>query len=65
VHNPQSRANQKDMAMRMEQFFDHHLRGKPAPDWMKKGIPYLAKGKDQVPVSAPIQAGSQVPQPQR
>jgi len=58
VHNPQSRANQKDMAMRMEQFFDHHLRGKPAPEWMKKGVPYLAKGRDQVGGSAPVQAGS-------
>jgi len=62
VHNPQSRANQKDMAMRMEQFFDHHLRGKPAPDWMRKGIPYLSKGRDQVPgTMAPIQAGEAKP----
>jgi dipeptidyl aminopeptidase/acylaminoacyl peptidase len=64
VHNPASRANQKDMAMRMEQFFDHHLRGKPAPDWMKKGVPYLAKGRDQVPSTgtAPAQAGGAVPE---
>jgi dipeptidyl aminopeptidase/acylaminoacyl peptidase len=65
VHNPQSRANQKDMAMRMEQFFDHHLRGKPAPEWMKKGVPYLAKGRDQVAGSEPVQTGStgaQVPE---
>ena len=62
VHNPASRANQKDMAMRMEQFFDHHLRGKPAPEWMKKGIPYLAKGRDQVPsTTTPAQAGSTAP----
>jgi dienelactone hydrolase len=53
VHNPASRANQKDIAMRMEQFFDHHLRGKPAPEWMLKGIPYRDKGRDQLaPVSA-------------
>lgn len=59
VHNPAGRANQKDIAMRMEQFFDHHLRGKPAPEWMKKGIPYLAKGKDQVPgATVPVQAGA-------
>ena len=63
VHNPQSRANQKDIAMRIEQFFDHKLRGKPAPEWMKKGIPYLAKGRDQVPASTtPVQAGGQIPQ---
>jgi dipeptidyl aminopeptidase/acylaminoacyl peptidase len=59
VHNPQSRANQKDVAWRMQQFFDHHLRGRPEPEWMKRGIPYLSKGKDQVPAtSTPVQAGS-------
>ena len=68
VHNPASRANQKDMAMRMEQFFDHHLRGRPAPEWMKKGIPYLAKGRDQVPAgtTTPVQAGgTSAPLPNR
>lgn len=25
----------------MQQFFDHHLKGAPAPEWMKTGIPYL------------------------
>jgi dipeptidyl aminopeptidase/acylaminoacyl peptidase len=53
VHNPASRANQKDMAMRMQQFFDHKLRGMPAPEWMTKGIPYLSKGKDQLGGTVP------------
>ncbi len=55
VHNPQSRANQKDIAMRMQQFFDAKLKGAPAPDWMVHGIPYLAKGRDQLgaPATAP------------
>jgi dipeptidyl aminopeptidase/acylaminoacyl peptidase len=48
VHNPQSRANQKDIAMRMEQFFDNKLKGAPPPDWMVRGIPAKDKGKDQV-----------------
>jgi dipeptidyl aminopeptidase/acylaminoacyl peptidase len=56
VHNPASRANQKDIAMRMQQFFDNKLLGKPAPDWMVKGIPFVAKGKDQLS-PAPVQAG--------
>ena len=47
-HNPRKRANQKDVAMRMEQFFDHHLKGAPAPEWMRKGIPFLYKGRDQL-----------------
>jgi dienelactone hydrolase len=59
VHNPQSRANQKDIAMRMQQFFDAKLKGAPAPDWMVRGIPYVAKGKDQVP--EPVQAGKITP----
>ncbi|MEP6766698.1 MAG: hypothetical protein ABJB66_20450, partial [Gemmatimonadaceae bacterium] len=50
VHNPSSRANQKDIAMRMQQFFDNKLLGKPAPEWMVKGIPAKDKGKDQVTV---------------
>jgi dipeptidyl aminopeptidase/acylaminoacyl peptidase len=55
VHNPASRANQKDIAMRMQQFFDNKLKGAAAPDWMVKGIPYVAKGKDQLaPAVTPI-----------
>jgi len=45
VHNPASRANQKDIAMRMEQFFDAKLKGKPAPDWMVNGIAAKDKNK--------------------
>ena len=48
VHNPASRANQKDIAMRMQQFFDNKLKGAPAPDWMVRGIPYRDKGRDQM-----------------
>ena len=48
VHNPASRANQRDIAMRMQQFFDNKLKGAPAPDWMVHGIPYLQKGRDQL-----------------
>jgi dipeptidyl aminopeptidase/acylaminoacyl peptidase len=48
VHNPASRANQKDIAMRMQQFFDSKLKGTPAPEWMVKGIPAKDKGRDQV-----------------
>lgn len=47
-HNPTKRANQMDIAMRMQQFFDYHLRGFPEPDWMIHGIPYLRKGRDQL-----------------
>lgn len=33
--------NRKDYAIRMREFFDHHLMGKPAPDWWLEGVPHL------------------------
>jgi dienelactone hydrolase len=38
-HGLRKKANQKDYTMRMQQFFDHHLKGAPKPEWMEKGIP--------------------------
>lgn len=35
--------NQVDFQTRMEQFYDHYLKGKPAPEWMIKGVPFLEK----------------------
>ena len=43
----QKPANQKDYTVRMKEFFDHYLMGKPAPGWMTEGIPYL-KLKDHL-----------------
>ena len=36
--------NRKDYAVRMMEFFDHHLKGLPAPEWMEKGVPRLKLG---------------------
>ncbi|WP_020469464.1 S9 family peptidase [Zavarzinella formosa] len=33
--------NRKDYAIRMREFFDHLLVGKPAPDWWTTGVPHL------------------------
>ncbi|MBV9880123.1 MAG: S9 family peptidase, partial [Gemmatirosa sp.] len=33
--------NQKDYAVRMREWFDAYLKGAPAPDWMRNGIPRL------------------------
>ena len=41
------RAAARDFAVRMHQFFDHHLKGKPAPEWMEKGVPYLDREKEK------------------
>jgi hypothetical protein len=35
--------NKKDFQIRMGQFFDHYLKGKPMPLWMKEGVPAVDK----------------------
>lgn len=44
-HNLSERRNQKDLAIRQQQFFDHFLKGTPIPAWMKYGIPATRKGE--------------------
>jgi len=46
-HGLQKAANRKDYTVRMKEFFDHHLKGLPAPDWWEQGVPYL-KLKDHL-----------------
>ena len=46
-HGLRRRINQKDYARRLQEFFDHFLKGAPAPEWMQKGIPYLQKEKEK------------------
>ncbi len=33
--------NRKDYTVRMKEFFDHYLKGGPAPEWWTEGVPYL------------------------
>jgi len=40
-HGLRKAPNQKDYTMRMREFFDHHLLGKPAPEWIEKGVSHL------------------------
>lgn len=40
-HDLNKWSNGKDYAMRMQQFFDHYLKGGPRPEWMDHGIPYI------------------------
>ncbi len=37
--------DRKDLTIRMQQFFDHYLKGGPAPVWMEHGVPAVMKGK--------------------
>ena len=42
-HGLRGLANRRDLTIRYFQFFDHYLKGAPAPRWMTEGVPYLAK----------------------
>lgn len=46
AHNLRERRNMKDLTIRMQQFFDHYLKGDPMPVWMKKGVPQTEKGQN-------------------
>lgn len=46
AHNLRKQKNRQDLSIRMMQFFDHYLKGAPAPKWMTEGLPAVRKGKD-------------------
>jgi dienelactone hydrolase len=46
-HNLAQTANARDFALRMHQFFEHHLKGGPMPEWMAKGVPYVDREKEK------------------
>jgi dipeptidyl aminopeptidase/acylaminoacyl peptidase len=45
-HNLVERRNRKDLSVRLEQFFNHYLKGTPMPVWMREGVPAIKKGVD-------------------
>jgi dipeptidyl aminopeptidase/acylaminoacyl peptidase len=47
-HGLRERDNQKHWTVHMDEFFDHYLLGKPRPEWMDKGVPFLERGKRDV-----------------
>ena len=45
-HNLKAKTpDNKDLSIRMMQFFNHYLKDKPQAEWMKNGIPLIKKGK--------------------
>jgi dipeptidyl aminopeptidase/acylaminoacyl peptidase len=46
AHNLVKRENRKDISVRELQFFDHYLKGAPAPVWLDKGVPAVEKGRN-------------------
>jgi dipeptidyl aminopeptidase/acylaminoacyl peptidase len=45
-HGLAKKPNQIDYHRRINQWFDHYLKGAPAPDWMTKGVKFLDKDKE-------------------
>jgi len=46
-HHINRRPNQKDYTVRLQQYFDHFLKGAPEPEWMQKGIPYIDRDQEK------------------
>ncbi|HKJ93277.1 MAG TPA: prolyl oligopeptidase family serine peptidase, partial [Longimicrobiales bacterium] len=44
-HWPTTPATIRDWNIRMQQFFDHYLKGAPAPVWLEEGVPAVEKGR--------------------
>jgi dipeptidyl aminopeptidase/acylaminoacyl peptidase len=47
-HGLRKRPNQKDYTIRLQQYFDHYLKGAPAPKWMENGVPYLERERTEL-----------------
>jgi hypothetical protein len=51
--------NQKDYMQRMKEFFDFHLKDKPAPEWLNKGVAWLKMEdhlKERAALVKPVEA---------
>ncbi len=48
LHGLRNRDNMKHWTVHQDEFFDHYLLGKPKPEWMQKGVPYLERGTRDV-----------------
>ena len=42
-HHLRKYPNKLDYSIKMKQYFDHYLKGMPAPDWIKNGVPFRGK----------------------
>lgn len=46
-HGLRGLANRRDLTIRYFEFFDHYLKGEPAPKWMTEGVPYIVKERSR------------------
>ena len=47
-HGLSNRDYMKHWTVHMDEFFDHYLLGKPRPQWMDTGVPFIDRGKRDV-----------------
>lgn len=45
-HWPVKYHKKRDWQIRLQQYFDHFLKGAPAPEWLENGVPALEKGRN-------------------
>jgi dipeptidyl aminopeptidase/acylaminoacyl peptidase len=54
-HGLAKKPNQIDYHRRVMQWFNHYLKGEPAPDWLKDGVKFLDKDKElKKAITSPI-----------
>ena len=63
LHNLRRRADQKDFALRMHQFFDHFLKGAAKPEWMEKGIAFIDREDEKERFGKPQAVGTDAVKP--
>jgi dipeptidyl aminopeptidase/acylaminoacyl peptidase len=56
-HHLAKKENQKDFQVRMKQYFDHYLKGTPAPKWMTNGIIFLDRAREAVTTTTDSSSG--------
>jgi fermentation-respiration switch protein FrsA (DUF1100 family) len=47
-HHLARKENQKDFQTRMKQYFDHYLKGTPAPKWLTNGVLFLDRAREVI-----------------
>ncbi len=62
-HGLARRANQKDYALRMTEWFDTFLRDQPAPDWLTNGVPRLRMEEHLKARRPMVDAKAEAPKP--
>lgn len=60
-HHLSKLGNRIDFTTRFYQFFDHYLKGAPAPKWMTDGAPYLTKAERADPTQLAGDTGAKGP----